>query len=258
MTSLIKKIFLIITIAVLSIGFTVNAAEPVSLDLPEEFYIHSKKPEKVAEILNLKEKELSDYCMNNSILFLAVNGDNSKQIRVSVGENEFSNSVVNISNLSDDKISYLAPDIAGIEGIRGKTVNLNGQKFLVIQTKSKDSGGEYILTQYITVAARQIVVLSFYNDLSVDTGYIENVFKSFSSPIFIDDNSEARINVMLILVPIAFIVFLIACVGLAVSVILDIKKHKEEYDEEEYYEEEENTQTEEKTSETTDNTEETK
>ncbi len=240
MNSLIKKIFLIIAVAVLSIGFTVNAAESVSLDLPEEFYIHSQNPEKVSEILNIEEKELSAYCMNNSILFLAVNDDNSKQIRVSVGENEFSNSVVNVSNLSDDKISHLAPDISGIEDVRGEVVNLNGQKFLVIGTKSEDSGGEYILTQYITVADRQIIVLSFYNNASADSDYIKDVFESFSCPIFINNKTEAKINIMLVFVPIAFICFLVACIGLAVSIVLDIRKHKEKYAEEDYIEDEEN------------------
>ena len=38
---------------------------------------------------------------------------------------------------------------------------------------------------------------------------------------------------MLVLIPLIFIVFLLACVGLAVSIFLDIKKHKEKYDQEE-------------------------
>ena len=239
MNSLIKKLFLIITVLVLSFGITVSAEEPVSLNLPNEFFIHSKNPQKVADIFNMDATSLTDYCVNNNIMFLAVDSKNTKQIRITVSENEFSNKISNISNMSDDKITYLAPDITGIPDVKGEAVNLNGQKFLLVQTKSKDSGGEYILTQYITVAEKQNVVLSFYNSASTDTDYTEEVFKSFTSPMFINNKPEAKINIMLILVPIAFIVFLIACVGLAVSVLLDIKKHKEKYEEMEEYEESE-------------------
>lgn len=218
-----KKLILIFSLIVFCINITVSADDTVSLSVPKEFYVYSENPEKLSEILGMSVDELNSYCESNSIFYLAANGDNSKQIRVATGENDFSNGVVNLSNLTDDKIISLAPDIAGIEGIRGDVVSLSGQKFLKLEMKSTDSGGDYILTQYITVAHRQNIVLSFYS--GDDTDYIDLVFESFTSDLFITEKTDNN-SLLSIVIPVATVAFLIICVGLALSIIIELKIQK--------------------------------
>lgn len=230
MTVRIKRIAAFFAVLILSLIFEVgvSAESTVSLTLPDGFYVHSKEPQKTAEILGMTETELADYCQSGSIVYLAVDGENSRQIRVTVGENSFSNSVVNISELTDSKIESLAPEISGIDGVRGEAVELNGQKFLKVQLISNDSGGEYILTQYITVAQKQNIVLSFYTDSAIDNDYTEQVFESLSSPLFITAEDDQKTNTLLVIVPIVVIVFAILSVGIIISIIVDMKKHREE------------------------------
>lgn len=218
-----KKLILIFSLIVFCFNITVSADDTVSLSVPKEFYVYSENPEKLSEILGMTVDELNSYCESNSIFYLAANGDNSKQIRVATGENDFSNGVVNLSNLTDDKIISLAPDIAGIEGIRGDVVSLSGQKFLKLEMKSTDSGGDYILTQYITVAHRQNIVLSFYS--GDDTDYIDLVFESFTSDLFITEKTDNN-SLLSIVIPVATVAFLIICVGLALSIIIELKIQK--------------------------------
>ena len=218
-----KKLILIFSLIVFCFNITVSADDTVSLSVPKEFYVYSENPEKLSEILGMTVDELNSYCESNSIFYLAANGDNSKQIRVATGENDFSNGIVNLSNLTDDKIISLAPDIAGIEGIRGDVVSLSGQKFLKLEMKSTDSGGDYILTQYITVAHRQNIVLSFYS--GDDTDYIDLVFESFTSDLFITEKTDIN-SLLSIVIPVATVAFLIICVGLALSIIIELKIQK--------------------------------
>ena len=218
-----KKLILIFSLIVFCFNITVSADDTVSLSVPKEFYVYSENPEKLSEILGMTVDELNSYCESNSIFYLAANGDNSKQIRVATGENDFSNGIVNLSNLTDDKIISLAPDIAGIEGIRGDVVSLSGQKFLKLEMKSTDSGGDYILTQYITVAHRQNIVLSFYS--RDDTDYIDLVFESFTSDLFITEKTDNN-SLLSIVIPVATVAFLIICVGLALSIIIELKIQK--------------------------------
>ena len=138
----------------------------------------------------MDEAQLEGYCTENGIIYFAANSDNTKQIRISVGESEFSGSVINLSNLSDDKITALMPDITGSREIRGDIVEKEGQKFVKTQISTSDSGGEYTVIQYITVAAKRDYVLSFYTAGSEDTDYTETLFKTYKSDDFNSKISE--------------------------------------------------------------------
>ena len=204
----------------------VSADSNISLNAGSEFYVYGEESAKAAETLGLSEKELSYYCKENSIEYLAVNKDNSKQVRLTVGHNDFTNSVVNISGLSNDKITSILPQIIGIEGIKGEIINKNGQKFIKTELRTSDSGGEYILTEYITVADKQSYVLSFYTDANTDTDYIEKTFESYTSPYFVNDNAGGN-NTLQHIILAAIIIFVIASVIIVLTIIKDLKKNKE-------------------------------
>ena len=220
-------------IAVLSLFFSVSvyAESVVSIETDNTFSVFSEDADALSDILRMNKKDIEAYCEQNNIVYLAADSENTRQIRISVYTNDFSNSVINISGLSDDKISALTEDIIGEEGIRGEVVNKNGQKFLKTQLRSSDSGGEYILTQYFTVADRQNVVLSFYNSKNVNIDYINPIFESYTSPLFINEIPEES-KILYYVIPVAMGVLLIASLILGISVYKDLKSAKEvEYDE---------------------------
>lgn len=228
---LVKKFIMVFALISLIFSFAVYGEEIVTLKTDNTFSVFPEDATALSRILGMKKEDIDNYCKQNNIAYLAVDNKNTRQIRVSVYSDDFSNSVINISGLSDDKISALTEDIVGISGIRGEIVNKNGQKFLKTQLRSDDSGGGYILTQYFTVAERQNIVLSFYNSENIDIDYINSIFESYDSPLFINEKPQES-KTLYFIIPTAIGVLLIVSLILGVSIYKDLKSAKEvEYDE---------------------------
>ena len=177
--------------SLLLLSVTVSALSGnAEISVGKEFYTNGDNAEKAAEIVGLDKDRLESYLEDNGIVYFAVDSDNTKQIRISVGESEFSGSVINLSNLSDDKITALMSDITGSREIRGDIVEKDGQKFVKTQISTSDSGGKYTVIQYITVAAKKNYVLSFYTSENEDTDYTETLFKTYKSDDFYSEKSD--------------------------------------------------------------------
>lgn len=177
--------------SLLLLSVTVSALSGnAEISVGKEFYTNGDNAEKAAEIVGLDKDRLESYLEDNGIVYFAANSDNTKQVRISVGESEFSGSVINLSNLSDDKITALMPDITGSREIRGDIVEKDGQKFVKTQISTSDSGGKYTVIQYITVAAKKNYVLSFYTSENEDTDYTETLFKTYKSDDFYSEKSD--------------------------------------------------------------------
>ena len=170
---MLKKFVLTFSVLVCLLSISVLA-----LDIPDDFYIYGEQTQQLADTLGMTKSELDIYCEQNGVSFLAVNPANTKQIRKTVIKDAFSQKIGNLSVLSDKDILYLSGQLSSVENAIGEVVTRNSQKFLKIEVKSTDSGGEYILTQYVTVADSQKTVLSFYTDTKEDTAYIDEVFNS--------------------------------------------------------------------------------
>lgn len=229
MIHLIKRVLAII--AVICLCFTINvcAENSVSLTPDGEFYIYGQNTPEVAEILGMGTNDLLNYCDQNEIIYLAVNRDNSKQIRIREKSTDFSNSIINITGLSDDKIESLIPAIIGIDNVRGEIVYSGGQKHIKIQLRSKDSGGDYILTEYYTVADRKCYILSFYTNADSDTDYIENTFKTYESPYFVGEQDSAIRGWNYVIIA-AIVIFVLCSILVVITIIRDIKKEKNQND----------------------------
>ena len=177
--------------SLLLLSVTVSALSGnAEISVGKKFYTNGDNAEKAAEIVGLDKAKLESYLEDNGIVYFAVDSDNTKQIRISIGESEFSGSVINLSNLSDDKITALMPDITGSREIRGDIVEKEGQKFVKTQISTSDSGGKYTVIQYITVAAKKNYVLSFYTSENEDTDYTETLFKTYKSDDFYSEKSD--------------------------------------------------------------------
>lgn len=166
--------------AVLTLSLTLPAAE-ITENPGKEFLVYGDKQsnEKIAEILEETADSLDNYCYNNGIIYLALNEQNTKQIRLYENSTAFSESVGELTSLSDDKIAALAPEIAG-DGFHTETVTQNGIKFIKATALSEDSGGKFTLIQYITVTSKKEYTLSFYTASGENTDYAEKVFSTLS------------------------------------------------------------------------------
>ncbi len=143
-----------------------------------EFYVYGEDNKQITQVFNMPDEgKLKAYCEDNKITYLAVNADNTKQIRRTEFSDAFSEKIADLSVLSDDQILKLSASVSGFENTTGKIVKRGDLKFLKIELKTEDGGGEYVLTQYITVSDSKKIVLSFYTDLEVDRDYIQSVFE---------------------------------------------------------------------------------
>lgn len=178
-----RKIFCAAT-ALILLMIPVSAAGRISLKAGDEFSVYGQDSGKAAEILGMSEAELNEYVSQNNIVYLAVNEDNTKQIRLTVAATAFSECTGNLSLLSDSEIKELIPDITGDSAVKGKIIESGGQKFVVSRVSSEDSGGGYTLERYFTVAGNNEYILSFYTSEGVPEDYIKSVFESLDSDDF--------------------------------------------------------------------------
>ena len=223
---MIKKFFCAAW-AILMLTVSVFAASgEFDISAPRGFcsYRMGQSAEDMAKILGMNAYELENYCVSDGILYLAVNENNTKQIRVSISESEFSSGISNLSNLSEDKITALIPDITGADS--GEIVTKNGQSFIKITETSSDFGGEYSVISYVTVAAKKDYVLSFYTSTGTSTDYVEKVFKSFSADDFYKESNPKSYFGYVIIAAIALLALVSAYI--IFTLVRDIKNERKE------------------------------
>ncbi len=165
---MLKKITCVLAVCLIFI-FSVSAAE--------EFFVFGKNNTEVAKTFNMTVSDLEKYCSDNGVSYLAVNTDNTKQIRKTETADEFSKDVFDLSLLSDEKILQLTDELSGFSGASGEVVEYDALKLLKTEHETEDSGGKYIITQYVTVKNAQKTVLTFYTAENVSRDYIDAVFK---------------------------------------------------------------------------------
>lgn len=165
---------------IFTLSFTAAAAE-VNLKADPEFtaYGSSADNERLAEILGMTEASLESYCTENEIVYLAVNDDNTKQIRLTESKTPFSEAVGELSALSESEAEAVTADLAG-KDFQAELVLANGKRFVKATAALSDSGGNYILTRYITVTDKKEYALSFYTAASESNDYAERIFKTLS------------------------------------------------------------------------------
>lgn len=109
----------------------------------------------VANVIGITAKEVDDYFKNNYLEFLSVSEDNTSQIKLSVLADEFSSKIFSFNNLGDEQILKLANSLftGSYEQVSdgAKIVRNNSVKFLKYEETLTDNGGEYTVTQYVTV-----------------------------------------------------------------------------------------------------------
>lgn len=170
MILVVKKILCFIVAFALCFSFSVLAEE--------EFVVYGEDDiELFCRAFDMDDCEIVDYVNENNITYLAINRDNTKQIKRSEIVDAFSQKVVDFNVLADDKIKDLANEISGFENSKGEVVTIRGYKLLKSELKTSDSGGEYVLTQFVTVKNSKKIILSFYTASNADRAYVEDALK---------------------------------------------------------------------------------
>ncbi len=223
---MIKKIICALSAVLMLTAPVFAKTADIKITPPKGFYSFKsgQSAENTAKILGMTSDELKNYCSENGIVFIAVNEDNTKQIRVSVTESEFSSSIGNLTNLSDDKITALIPDITG--SVSGEITEKDGQRFIKTAEALSDSGGEYSVISYVTVAAKKDYILSFYTAAGTSTDYTGEVFDSFSSEDFYKEADEKSYFVYVIIA--AIVLLVLGSVYIIFTLVRDIKNDRED------------------------------
>lgn len=195
----------------------------IKINAGKEFTVLSsgKNEKELATILGITENELIGYCRENSIEYLAVNRDNTKQIRLSVNQTEFSSAVINFSNLSDENIAAVVPDIVGVSNVKCETADKNGQKFAKVRLSSSDSGGDYTVSQYITAANKKLFILSVCTAADKDADYADEIFEGFDSGDF--NHTKSTKNGYNGIIVGAIVILVVVCAFVTITLIRDIR-----------------------------------
>ena len=220
---MIKKIICALSL-IFILTLPVFAASGFEITVPKDFYSYKsgQSAESTSKIIGMTADELENYCYENGIVFISVNNDNTKQIRLSVTETAFSSSVGNLTNLSEDKITALLPDITGADS--GELVEKDGQIFVKTAETLSDSGGEYSVVNYVTVAAKKEYVLSFYTASGTSTDYAKEVYDSFSSDDFYKEtHKKSKFGYVIIA---AIILLALGSAYIVFTLVRDIKNDR--------------------------------
>lgn len=149
-------------IVCIMLSVSVLAATPdYAVEIPKGFTVcYDKKDIKsVADIIKTDEKTLKKQFEENNTLFLAVNKDNSVQIRLSRYKTELSKKIGDIKNADDSFYNKL---LEGNENGSYQKTAIGGTVFLLSESRLIDNGGEYTSKQFITVKNGYIYHISEY------------------------------------------------------------------------------------------------
>ncbi len=215
------KILAVLTVLILIFSFPVSAAQnEYTVDFDKSFTVGytSGDLSAIAQITDMDESALKDYCTENNIELVAVNGDNTVQMRLYVYSTELSKAAKDLSALSDSATEKLVETL-GESGYTTEKVGYNN--FIKTEQLLSDSGGTYLSSQYITVKNGKIFQFSIYSE-----GQTENEKAKKSLENFTFKKETAKVdNSKKIIVGCVFGVLLIIIVIMIMGIIKDIKSN---------------------------------
>ena len=186
-----------------------------SVSAEGEFLVYGEDDiELFCRAFDMDDCEIVDYVNENNITYLAINRDNTKQIKRSETVDAFSKKVVDFNVLADDEIINLANEISGFKNSKGEVVTARGYKLLKSELKTEDSGGEYVLTQFVTVKNSKKIILSFYTASEQSRDYIDAVLEE-------QFPKEKDFKPLVIVGTVAFSLAVLVVLGL---IILELRK----------------------------------
>ncbi len=173
-----KAVSIIILTAFLCLAFASCAPKAdYSIGIPKGFTAaySTEEADGLAKALGVETKEIKSYFKEDKLALMAVNSDNSVQIKLSRFENAYSKAIQSFSS-NDENIIRDYASAAGIENY--KIVTNNETEFIFVKTKVSDTDGGYVSSRYITVKNGEFYVLSCFNRGDEQDKKISETFKS--------------------------------------------------------------------------------
>lgn len=191
-----------------------ESGDDFSITLPDEYTTAFSDDDKsgVAELVGISAEEVDDYFEKHSLKFLSVNKDNTSQIKLSVLEDEFSSKIISFNNIDDDKILKLANSLftGSYEQVSEGTqiVEKDGLKFLKFEENLADNGGEYTVTQYVTVYGSKAYRLSVFVTGEQEDDFSDTIFNGF----VVKPNTDALPPLVKVFIIVGIVIFSIIIV----------------------------------------------
>ncbi len=212
------KTLLIFVVLTMILSVNVSAAQKTKefdIKVPENFtdVYYGNDVTEVAEILGIGNDELTKTLKDNNIIYFAVSPDKSTQVRVCCVEDDFGKKVGDMQNLSLQETQNFSESLAVGNNADFKTVNSNGRNYIRSCEVLKDSGGEYTVTQYITVLNGESYYLTCYNGGSKTSKEVREIFESFSI-----GNTYKNLAITRYVVAGSIILFMLISVAMAVGI----------------------------------------
>lgn len=205
----------------LSINVSANTkTKEFKIDTPKGFteVYHLENLSKAAKILGMSDGELSEFLKKNEITYFAVSNDKSTQIRLSGVEDNFGNTVGEMNNLNNKQLKDLIKTLKKESTAKFSIDTSNGRNYIKSSSLLKDSGGEYTVTQYLTVVNGKTYYLTCYNSGTKTSSEIKSVFSNLIIYDVLDKTNNLKYIIGLLIVALMLI-----CVGLIVGIYKKLK-----------------------------------
>ncbi len=178
-----KKNACLITILLLLSAFLFGfkGGNGFTIEIDNSFAIATDASEvdTIAERLNMEKSQVASFFRENGLKLIAVSQDTKTQIRISNFADNFSSSVYDAENLTQEQLSQMI-SLYGESYENVEVIESAGRNFAKITEVLKDSGGVYTSTQYITVANGRTYVITCHNPGETTSEDIEKFFSSFN------------------------------------------------------------------------------
>ena len=213
----------IVTVLICLLSFNVFAADSQAfeLELSKDYntlYL-GEDATSMAKRLNMDTKELKSYMEENGVLMIAVSKDRSRQIRVCEEETEFSSLAEDISAIDKETLSEFAQVVTSDNNSEFEYVTNNDRKYIKFSSVLSDSGGSYVMTQYVTICKGRIYRFCFYNSGKTVSSEADEVFADFKLLGFEESKLPGWLSVV-------FVLGIAAFTALSVAMIIGIIKEK--------------------------------
>ena len=231
----LKKLLVSLLIIILiSVNASALSIEEHYLDLEigDEYTVltpdNLKKNQDFIKSLGHSLTSMQTFFKDNGVLLFAANEDNSKQIKLTYNQTDFSRQIGSLRTLSDEKIEEISGRILG-EEVKDKYSLFepedHNMKMYCVASKGLDNGGIYTTMQYFTIINGGIYNLS-YSESSADAKAVSETAQELVLKLQIVDKDTAPTakdfgdTVTLILIA----VLILAAVAVAVYIIVTFVK----------------------------------
>lgn len=171
-------LFLIVSVFIMC-GFKGGNGFDIEINNSYAVATKSSEVDTVAERLNMEESIVKSYFTKNALKLIAVSSDGKTQVRISRFTDNFSSDVYDAENLNDKQTSQMI-SLYSSSYDTATVIESDGRKFAKTVGLLKDSGGEYTVTQYVTIAGGGVYVITCYNPGRGTSEEIENIFSTFT------------------------------------------------------------------------------